>query len=94
MTACDITRQYELNQKLKDRNEKLNEINARLQIFNREVADIIREEEILDTRVRLHDEVGRSLLIFRTCLEQPFCDRESCYIRCLTILPAYQNKAG
>ena len=76
MTACDITRQYELNQKLKARNQKLNEINERLQIFNREVADIIREEEILDTRIRLHDEVGRSLLMFRTCLEQPLCDRD------------------
>lgn len=71
LVACDVTEQYNLRQELEKRNQSLGEINERLRLYGQEVDRITREQEILTAKIRLHDDVGRSLLAFRSYLAQP-----------------------
>lgn len=72
LSACDVTRQYELNLELQKRNRQLSEVNERLRIYSREVEQTVTEQEILAARMQIHDNVGRSLLAFRSWLENPW----------------------
>lgn len=71
LIANDVTEQYCLSQELKKRNKSLTQINERLQMYSREVERVTREKEILTAKVHVHDDVGRSLLAFRSYLVQP-----------------------
>lgn len=66
VTACDITSLYHLQQKLKQRNEKLLDINKRLNHFAQDVEQVTREQELLDAKVKLHDNLGKMLLAYRS----------------------------
>ncbi|MDD6616745.1 MAG: hypothetical protein PUF13_11685, partial [Lachnospiraceae bacterium] len=76
LSACDMTRQCELNLELQKRNRQLSEVNERLRIYSREVEQIVTEQEILAARMQIHDNVGRSLLAFRSWLENPESSRD------------------
>ena len=69
--AYDIAEQYQLNRELKDRNTKLNDINRRLMKFNEEVETVTRQKEMLEAKMKVHDDLGRVLLALRTYLEEP-----------------------
>lgn len=71
LSACDVTGQYELHMELQKRNRQLSEVNERLRIYSREVEQTATEQEILAARMQIHDNVGRSLLAFRSWLENP-----------------------
>ena len=71
IVAFEVTRQYELNHKLRAENERLQKMNLRLQELCGEIKEITREKEILETRIRVHDEIGRALLVFQTYLARP-----------------------
>lgn len=71
LIACDVTEQYHLHQELEKQNQSLGEINERLRLYGQEVDRITREQEILTAKTRLHDDVGRPLLAFRSYLAQP-----------------------
>lgn len=71
LVAYDVTEQYRLGQELEKRNQSLSQINERLRLYSQEVERITREKEILTAKVRVHDDVGRSLLAFRSYLAQP-----------------------
>lgn len=70
IVACDVTEQYKLKKELEKRNQSLGEINERLRLYGQEVDRITRDQEILTAKIRLHDELGRSLLAFRSYLDQ------------------------
>ena len=74
-TAVDVTTQYLLHQEQKERNERLNRVNERLRQFSEEVEKVTREREILSAKVKIHDEVGRSLLVLRSYLTEPYEER-------------------
>lgn len=71
MVAYDITEQHRLGRELDERNQALGRVNERLRQYSREVEHIIREKETLAAKIRVHDDVGRSLLAFRAYLAQP-----------------------
>lgn len=71
LAAYDVTGEYCLGRELEKRNQRLGEINGRLRAYSLEVNRITREEEILNAKIRIHDDVGRSLLAFRSFLVQP-----------------------
>jgi len=75
-TAVDVTTQYLLHQEQKERNERLNRVNERLRQFSEEVEKVTREREILAAKVKIHDEVGRSLLVLRSYLAEPCEERK------------------
>lgn len=76
LVAHDVTEQYGLSQELEERNKKLVQINERLCKYSYEVERITAENEILNAKIQVHDNVGRSLLAFRSYLMQPEEERD------------------
>lgn len=76
LIAYDVTAQYELHGELEQRNRRLDAVNERLRRFSRQMEYVIREKEVLAAKVRVHDDVGRSLLAFRSYLKQPEGERD------------------
>ena len=68
IVALDVTEQYELRRELEERNERLNNVNERLRIFSRDMSRLTAERELLDAKIKVHDDLGRSLLAFRAYL--------------------------
>lgn len=76
LVAHDVTEQYGLSQELEERNKKLVQINERLCKYSYEVERITAENEILNAKIQVHDNVGRSLLAFRSYFMQPEEERD------------------
>lgn len=76
LIAYDVTRQYELNGELEEQNQRLSRINERLRLYSREVEQITAENEILTAKIKVHDNVGRSLLAFRSYMAQSPAERD------------------
>ena len=70
ISAVNITTQYHLHKEFVARYERLNDVNSRLHHFSEEVEKVTREKEILAAKIKLHDEIGRSLLILRSYLTE------------------------
>lgn len=70
ISAVNITTPYHLHKELVERYERLNDVNSRLHHFSEEVEKVTREKEILAAKIKLHDEIGRSLLILRSYLTE------------------------
>ncbi len=69
-TAADITRLYTLSQELAQSNAALHAQHERLKNLLAQIVQIKREEEILASKVKLHDELGRCVLAGRQILMQ------------------------
>lgn len=76
LLAFDVTEQYNLKKELEMRNQRLSDVNERLRKYSREVERITAEKEILTAKMRVHDDVGRSLLAFRSYLAKPQSERD------------------
>lgn len=61
-TAQDVTALHETNENLRADNEKLKEVNKKLRQMYDRMADRIREQELLDLKMRIHDNIGASLI--------------------------------
>ena len=85
MTATDITEQAEINEALQDKNEKLKEINRRLDIYNRNAERIIISQELLNARMQVHSETGHILLVSRHYLDHPGSVDEAAFLETLKI---------
>jgi len=72
-TATDITRLYTLTEELKKNNSALDKQYKRLKNLLDEIVQITQEEEILASKVKIHNELGECLLTARRYLvrEQP-----------------------
>lgn len=71
ITATDITELYHLTEKLQVQNEVLDEMNTRLCRYGENVDELVRKQEWLDTKVRIHGEFGKALLATRRFLAKP-----------------------
>ncbi|MGN0503273.1 MAG: hypothetical protein ACI4HN_10135 [Ruminococcus sp.] len=76
LVAYDVTEQYTLNRELDLRNKRLSSINERLRKYSNDVERITTEKEILNAKMRVHDDIGRSLLAFRSYLAKPKSQRD------------------
>ncbi|MGN1139160.1 MAG: sensor histidine kinase [Ruminococcus sp.] len=76
LVAYDVTEQYLLNRELDLRNERLSNVNRRLRRYSGEVEQITNEREILSAKIKVHDNVGHSLLAFRSYLAKPYEERD------------------
>lgn len=74
ITATDTTSLYKLTNRLIDNNEELEEMNARLRIYGETVDETTRARERLETKIRIHGELGQALLATRHCLHQTDAD--------------------
>lgn len=76
LVAYDVTEQYHLNRELETQNKRLSDVNERLRIYSGEVEGIITEKEILTAKIRVHNNLGHSLLAFRSYLAKPRSERD------------------
>ncbi len=72
VTAADVTEVLRRQLELKEENAKLEEANERLKKLFEQMPEIIREEETLEMKLRVHDDIGHSILAARrTLLSEP-----------------------
>ena len=68
ITASDITEVYCVNEKLKDKNKDLKALNMRLREYGENIVELTRSRERLETKTRIHGELGQVLLATRRYL--------------------------
>lgn len=62
ITAFDITEEYKKTNILMQKEEELKEVNKKLISYNKEMVSVIALREVLNAKVKIHDELGSSLL--------------------------------
>lgn len=68
ITAADTTEAFRLSIRLNEENRALEAMNRRLKQYSRNVTALVREQEILDARVCIHDNMGQALLMAKYAL--------------------------
>ena len=68
--STDVTELYKKRTELQDENAKLRRVQSDLKVLSANVVAITREEEILNTKMRVHDEMGRCLVEARKYLSE------------------------
>ena len=68
ITAADVTELIRKQHQLKAENAKLAEVNERLRLLLVQMPEIIRQEETLAMKLRVHDDIGHSILAVRRAL--------------------------
>lgn len=63
--AADVSELMAVRTRLDEENARLDAANKALRKLGEEMADIVREEEILNMKIRVHDDIGYSLLSVR-----------------------------
>ena len=69
LMLADITELYTQTVSLKAMRKQLSDLNERLVYLNQEIVSLTAERELLNARVRLHDEMGADLLTIRRYIE-------------------------
>ena len=75
--AYDVTEQYKKSLEMRRRNEHLAQVNGKIREYSKSMDKIIREKELLDAKIRIHDDMGRALLSLRSYLSRQERDREA-----------------
>lgn len=68
LTAAETTQLNKLTEELKEKNAELSVINERLRKYGENVDELTREKERLETKARIHRELGQALLTTRRYL--------------------------
>ena len=69
LTAAQTTRLNKLTEELKEKNAELSVMNERLRKYGENVDELTREKERLETKARIHRELGQVLLLTRRYLQ-------------------------
>lgn len=70
VTAADVTELYHRQNELKEDNKRLEEYAERMRRLSANIITLIREEETLNMKMRVHDDIGRSVIATRRLLQQ------------------------
>ncbi|MBR0350186.1 MAG: hypothetical protein IIX16_11195 [Clostridia bacterium] len=70
ITATDITEYLLLTKTLEQKNTELKKMNSRLRKHGENVDEVTRSKERLETKVRIHNEFGRSLIATHHALQE------------------------
>ena len=73
LIASDITEEYRLTEELEEKQARVKAINTRLKALHSELKYVIMEKEVLQIKVRIHDNLGQALLLARRWLTDPSC---------------------
>lgn len=68
VTAADVSKLALRQGELKEENKRLADANRRVKRLYDNMAEIVREEEILSMKMRVHDDIGHSILSARKAL--------------------------
>ncbi len=72
----DVTEEYTKRKELNVRYQHLNMMNQRIREYHSNIDRMVREQEILNAKINIHNDVGRSLLALRRYLTEQSYDRE------------------
>ena len=89
LTATDISAQAAINEELKEKNSRLKQIRARLEIYNRKAEQIIISRELLNARMQVHNETGHVLLASRRYMDKPGSVDEEALLNTLKVTNTY-----
>lgn len=70
VTTSDVTELYRRKKELEQDNRALAEYAKRMRRLSADIVTLIREEEILNMKMRVHDDIGRSVISTRRFLQQ------------------------
>ncbi|MGN1134278.1 MAG: ATP-binding protein [Oscillospiraceae bacterium] len=70
VTATDVTELYHRQKELEKDNKRLEEYAQRMRSLSANILTLIREEEILNMKIRVHDDIGRSVIATRSFLQK------------------------
>ena len=70
VTTSDVTELYRRKKELEQDNRALAEYAKRMRRLSADIVTLIREEEILNMKIRVHDDIGRSVISTRRFLQQ------------------------
>lgn len=65
MTAADITEQYKNTRRLKEQQKIVVKLNKELSDYGKQIVSSITAREVLNAKVKLHDELGANLLAIK-----------------------------
>ena len=71
LTAADVTAQYKVIEELREKNERLKDIQQRMKAVSDLSGDMFVAQEEMDARVALHNQLGQVLLMGRHYLAHP-----------------------
>lgn len=71
MTAKNITAEYAITRSLVEKQSELKEMNRRLKEYQQEIMNTVTDQEILNVKARIHDDLGIALLSARQYLLDP-----------------------
>ncbi len=74
--ATDITIKYNLSVDLEKKNKELELLNKHMREYGENINEIIIAQEILNTKIHIHDELGKLLLLTRRALSQDIKEQE------------------
>lgn len=76
LVAADITELHKKNELLEEKTLSLKKMNESLRRYNQNIEEIVRKQEILDTKVYIHDEMNRLMLVTTAMTETPIPEEE------------------
>ncbi len=63
ISANDITENYHLKGTLEEKNKELTKMNQRLLEYGDKINETIHDEEVLEAKIKIHDQMGKLLLM-------------------------------
>ncbi len=81
LIIADISEIWQKTRQLQLLMEKLSEVNRNLVKINKEIVEVTAAQEILNARLKIHDELGSNLLLIRKYLSNGGSDEEMKTIR-------------
>ena len=69
LTAAETTQLSKLTEELKEKNAELSVMNERMRKYGENIDELTREKERLETKARIHRELGQALLLTRRYLQ-------------------------
>ncbi len=76
LVAHNVTEAYQKTQMLAKRQKTVQELNGKLLAYNKQIEQVITQQEILNAKVHIHDELGSGLLAIKRYLVSGGSDKE------------------
>ena len=76
LIAVDVTELYKKNELLEQETISLQKMNESLRRYNQNIEETVRKQEILDTKVYIHDEMNRLMLVTTANAETPISEAD------------------
>lgn len=77
LLALDITDAYRRSEELREMQQRVRSLNDHLVRVNRQIVGLTVEQEVMNAKVRLHDELGSDLLLIKRCCREGGTEQET-----------------